>query len=122
MASQRGALGALGERLARQYLEARGYRIVEVNHRSRAGEIDLIALEGGELVFVEVRTRRGEAHGTPAESVVGAKAERLAALAEAYAAEHPELPSDLRVDVVSVEFSPAGKLQRIGLIRNAVGD
>lgn len=122
MADPRRALGALGERLARQRLEALGYRIIAANHRTRSGEIDLIALEGDCLVFVEVRTRRGAGHGTPAESVVGAKAERLAALAEEYAADHPELPADLRVDVVAVQFTPSGTLRSIDVIKNAVTD
>ena len=122
MADQRRSLGALGERLARQHLEALGYRIVAANHRTRTGEIDLIAVEDGCPVFIEVRTRRGAAHGTPAESVVGAKAERLSALAEEYAADHPELPESLRVDVVSVQFTPSGGLQRIEVIRNVVTD
>lgn len=122
MADARRALGALGERLARQRLEALGYHIIAANHRTRTGEIDLIALEDGCLVFVEVRTRRGAGHGTPAESVVGAKADRLAALAEEYAATHPELPADLRVDVVAVQFTPAGVLQEIEVIKNAMTD
>jgi putative endonuclease len=101
-------------------LEALGYRIIAANHRTRTGEIDLIAIEDGRLVFVEVRTRRGVRRGSPAESVVGAKAERLAALAEEYAAAHPELPGDLRVDVVSVLLTPEGVLRSIEVIRNAV--
>jgi putative endonuclease len=55
----RKALGALGEERAREFLKKRGYRIVETNFRCREGEIDIIARDGGYLVFVEVRTRTG---------------------------------------------------------------
>ena len=119
LADARRALGALGERLARQQLEALGSRIIDVNHRTRWGEIDLLALDGDCLVFVEVRARRGDAHGSPAESVVGRKAAKLAALAEDYLAEHPEY-RDCRVDVVAVQFSTAGRLQSVEVIRDAV--
>lgn len=113
-------LGALGERLAREHLERRGYQILEVNHRSPTGELDLVALEGGCLVCVEVRTRRGGAYGTPEESVTGDKARRLVALAEEYAQAHPELPADLRIDVVAVELTERGRLARIEVHQNAV--
>lgn len=117
----RQGLGARGERLARAHLEGLGYRVLEVNHRSASGEIDLVALESGALVFVEVRTKRGQSYGTPEESVVGVKAQRLAALAEEYAQAHPELPQELRIDVVAVELTPQGRLLRVEVIRNAVG-
>ncbi len=120
MADARRALGALGERLARQHLETHGYTILATNHRTPLGEIDLVATEGGCLVIVEVRTRRGVARGTPAESVTRAKARKLAALAEEYAAAHPDLPPDLRVDVVAVQFTPQGQLQGVEVIQNAV--
>ncbi len=120
MADPRRALGALGERLARLHLETHGYTILAANHRTPLGEIDLVATEGGCLVIVEVRTRRGVARGTPAESVNRAKARKLAALAEEYAAAHPELPPDLRVDVVAVQFTPQGRLQGVEVIQNAV--
>lgn len=117
----RQGLGARGERLARAHLEGLGYRVLEANHRTAGGEIDLVALEGGALVIVEVRTRRGQEYGTPEESVVGVKAQRLAALAEEYAQAHPELPQELRIDVVAVELTPQGRLLRVEVIRNAVG-
>lgn len=119
MADARRALGALGERLARQHLEDLGYRVIDTNHRTRWGEIDLLALDGDCLVFVEVRARRGDAHGSPAESVVGRKAAKLAALAEDYLAEHPEY-RDCRVDVVAVQFTDAGRFQTIEVIRDAI--
>lgn len=120
MTKARQRLGALGERLAREHLERRGYRVLEANYRSPSGELDLVALEGGCLVCVEVRTRRGKTYGTPEESVTGDKARRLVALAEEYAQAHPELPADLRIDVVAVELTERGRLARIEVHQNAV--
>ena len=81
-----------------------------------------MAAQGGCLVFVEVRTRRGQERGSAVESVSPAKGTRLAALAEAYCQERPDLPPDCRIDVVAVELSPAGRLLSIEHIENAVGE
>jgi putative endonuclease len=118
--ADRQALGAFGERVAAAHLESKGYRILERNYRCREGEIDIIAAEGDCLVFVEVRTRRGQERGSAVESVDPAKGGRLAALAEAYCQERPDLPSDRRIDVVAVELSPTGRLLRIQHIESAV--
>lgn len=119
MTRARKDLGAAGERMARAHLEGLGYTILETNHRTRHGELDMVALEGGCLVFVEVRTRRGEGFGTPEESVDPHKTQRLVRLGEEYAAGHPELPADLRVDVVAVQLTERGRLVRIAVIPNA---
>jgi putative endonuclease len=116
------ALGAFGERLAAAHLESKGYHILERNYRRREGEIDIVAARGGCLVFVEVRTRRGQERGSAVESVSAAKGARLVALAEAYCQERPDLPPDRRIDVVAVELSPAGRLLSIQHIENAVGE
>ena len=57
MGDPRRRLGALGERLAREHLEARGFEVVEANFRTRQGELDLVARNGRFLVFCEVKTR-----------------------------------------------------------------
>ncbi len=113
-------LGRSGEEVAARYLERRGYTIIARNHRCPEGEIDLVAREGDCLVFVEVRTRRGRGFGTPEESVTPAKRERLGRLADAYVQALATPPADYRVDFVAVELSPAGKLLRVSLIRNAL--
>jgi putative endonuclease len=120
--ADRQALGAFGERVAAAHLEAKGYSILERNYRRREGEIDIVAVAGGCLVFVEVRTRRGQERGSAVESVSPAKGTRLAALAEAYCQDRPDLPPDRRIDVVAVELSPAGRLLNIQHIENAVGE
>ena len=70
--------------------------------------------------FVEVRSRRGSRMGTAVESVTEAKAERMYAMAEAYAAERPGLPPEHRVDLVAIDFEPNGKLAALRHIENAV--
>ena len=116
----RKALGDMGERWAREYLEARGYRLLETNYRCRKGEVDIVAEHEGCLVFVEVRTRSGPGFGTPEESVTAAKQRRLAALALTYVQSHRGLPSDWRIDVVAIEVDRAGQVARTTVIKNAV--
>ena len=82
-----------------------------------------MAEEGGYLVFVEVRTRRGRSYGTPEDSITVAKKLRLVQLAMSYRQAHDSaaLPLDDRIDVVAVELTPAGRVARIEIIKNAVG-
>ncbi len=108
--------------MAAAHLESKGYRILERNYRRREGEIDIVAVAGGCLVFVEVRTRRGEERGSAIESVSPVKGARLACLAQAYCQERPDLPDDRRIDVVAVELSPAGRLLSIQHVENAVDE
>lgn len=94
--------GRRGERRAAAYLEARGYEIVERNFRSKVGELDLIAREGGDLVFIEVRARAGRLRGGPVETVNARKRARLARVAEAYIALRAPSFESCRFDVVGV--------------------
>jgi putative endonuclease len=95
--------GQQGEVAAQDYLEQQGYRIVEINYRSgRWGEIDIVCLHQQSLVFVEVKTRRGLAYGSPVEAVTRAKRIKLRRAAEYYKLTHAGLPDSLRLDVVCV--------------------
>jgi len=114
-------LGQRGEDLAAAHLEEQGYVVCERNWRCQAGEIDIVAEDGGCLVFVEVRTRRGREYGSPEESVTPAKQARLAEVAQTYLQEH-SWDGDWRIDVVAVEMASGGKLLRVELIKNAVTD
>ena len=67
--------------MAGRFLQEKGCRLLDANYRCRWGEVDIVAQEGDELVFVEVRTRRGAEYGTPEESVTAAKSRRLIATA-----------------------------------------
>jgi len=114
--------GILGEKLARDFLERQGYRILETNYRCRRGEIDIVARHRDFLVFVEVRSKKSLEFGTPEESITLAKKRRLKAAALHYQMTHEKLPSQWRIDVVVMELDQTGKLVRAELIENAVGD
>lgn len=108
MPSARSRLGAQGERIAEAHLELRGLVIETRNYRTRFGEIDLVARDGTETVFVEVRTKRSTAYGTPEESITLHKQARLVRTAQQYLAEHGRAGSSWRVDLVAITLQPDG--------------
>ncbi|WP_258933315.1 YraN family protein [Nesterenkonia pannonica] len=77
-----------GEQLAADFLEAKGHRVVERRWRTPTGELDLVTLDEGTLVGVEVKTRRGIGYGHPLEAVNGKKLRRLHMLVREYALSH----------------------------------
>jgi putative endonuclease len=113
-------LGIKGEDLAASYLARQGYRVVGRNHRTPLGELDLIATDGPETVFVEVKTRIGSQESTPEEAVNTRKIGRLARLAEAYLVAHGQEEAMWRIDVVAVVLDGLGQLRRLEHLRNAV--
>jgi putative endonuclease len=119
---RRRRFGNFGERVAASHLEAKGYEILERNWSTREGEVDLIATRGTDLVFVEVRSRRGGLYGTPEESITGRKADHLRAAAAAYVQAHPESPPNLRIDAVVIELDAKGRVIRVEQIENAIED
>ena len=108
--------GQAGEEAAARYLEQQGWRILEHNCRLPGGEIDIIAQDGGCIVFVEVKTRRVNRFGSPFEAVDGRKRQRLATAALAYMSKH-NLKMAARFDVVAVFLEHDSF--RIELLRNA---
>jgi putative endonuclease len=119
MTQSRKRLGAWGESVAAHRLEAEGYRIVDRNWRCAQGEIDLIAQTGAELVFVEVKTRKGKESGSPEEALTPTKQKKLMQLAQIYV-EEQNLDVDWRIDLVAIELDNSGKLLRCDHIPNAV--
>jgi len=118
---ERQHLGGFGERTARAHLEAKGYRIVDRNFRTRETEIDIVAVDGDQAVFVEVRTRRGAYEGMAALSVTRGKQRKLLAAVRHYIEAHPEFDAmPLRIDVVAIELDRDGKLRSIDHIEDAV--
>ena len=115
-------VGILGEKLARDFLEKRGYHIRENNYRCPEGEVDIVAKHEDSLVFIEVRTKKSLEFGSPEESITLTKKERLRAIASHYQQTHNNLPASWRIDVVAVEIDQKGKPLRIELIENAVGE
>jgi putative endonuclease len=97
-------LGRAGEDRAAQYLESCGYAVLDRNWRTREGELDLVVARPGELVVVEVKTRRGEGFGHPFEAIDRRKQQRLWRLAVAWIAAHPDHAQGrrLRVDAVAI--------------------
>ena len=105
------ALGAYGERLACRYLLAQGLSILDRNWRCVRGEIDVVAVDGRELVVCEVKTRTTEAFGAPFESVTRSKQRRLRLLAGLWKDDHVELARGLvlRIDVISILRPRSGR-------------
>jgi len=114
--------GILGEKLAKDFVKKRGYRILETNYRCPEGEIDIVAKDKDCLVFIEVRTKTSREFGSPEESITPVKRERMRATAARYRQSHSNLPPLWRIDMVAVELDQRGKLSRIELIENAVGE
>jgi putative endonuclease len=106
---QRKQLGARGEEAACRLLRRAGYRIVDRNYRTRWGELDVVATEAGELVFVEVRTRSTAEFGTGAESVGPAKQRQLERMARIYIQQRRVAETcPCRFDVVEMEPASGG--------------
>lgn len=93
-----------------------GYEILSSNFRTRHGEIDLIAREDGQFVFVEVKTRLGRSYGIGEEAITPTKQARLVKAAQAWLQEQGQADAEWRIDVVVVE---PGNLK---VHRNAVVD
>lgn len=113
-------LGAAGERIAARHLEQHGYTVLDRNVRRSEGEIDLVALKGETLVFVEVKLRTSRKMGAAIQQISPAKGAKLRTLAEAYSAEHPEYPRDLRIDLVAIELTVGGDVGQLNHIENAI--
>jgi putative endonuclease len=113
------ALGRRGEAEAEKHLRGLGYRIVGRRERVLRGDIDLVAVDGRTVVFVEVRSRTGTEHGHPAETVGPQKQRRIAELATAYIRRHRLEDCQVRVDVVTVTFDAAGGLPIVEHFQNA---
>jgi putative endonuclease len=117
MSNARQTLGKLGEDLACQELERRGYAILARRYRRRGGELDIVARDGQTIVFVEVKTREGCEFGAGAESVTLFKRRRMANVALDYMARNRLVECPCRFDVVSIDMG--GQKPRIELYQNA---
>ena len=90
--------------VAAEFLRGQRFEIVARNFRCRAGEIDLVALDGQAIVFVEVRSRRGERHGTGLESVTWRKQAQVARVAQHFLAGRGWSERAARFDVIGIDF------------------
>jgi putative endonuclease len=108
MTQAKDAVGGYGERVAVAHLVEQGMVVLDRNWRCRTGEIDIILRDGPELVFCEVKTRRSDRFGSPAEAVTRSKVRRLRRLAAEWLAQAGLRAPTVRFDVVSVRPQPAG--------------
>ena len=113
------SLDRRGERAAERFVRRLGYKIVARGDRLGPGELDLVAVEGRTVVFVEVKTRRSHQKGHPAEAVDEEKQRRLVKLALHYARRHDLLECSMRFDVVAVTWSDDSQEPCIEHIKNA---
>ncbi|MBW3600451.1 MAG: YraN family protein [Planctomycetes bacterium] len=112
-------LGERGERAAERYLRRLGYVIVARSRRDRLGEIDLVAVDGRTIVFVEVKTRRSHEAGHPVEAVDEEKQRRLTRLALAYLKHHDLMSCSARFDVIAVTWPDGARRPVIEHFKNA---
>ena len=114
------SLGERGEAAAARWLRRKGYKIISRQDRDMSrGEIDLVAVDGQTVVFVEVKTRRSLKTGHPAESVHDQKQRRLTRLALSYLKRHELLEYPARFDVVAVTWPATARQPTIEHIPNA---
>ncbi len=111
------AIGRIGESIARKYLEDKGYQIIEQNYQTRYAEIDLIAKKGNILIFIEVRTKKGELFGSPEETINQKKLKKLLGNAAAYVA-RKKWKGQYRIDAVCVVLGQDNKIVRMEHYKN----
>lgn len=119
MTEARLSLGRSGEEAAALYLAAQGYRVVARNLRTPVGEIDIIAQKAKVLIFVEVKTRRSLAFGTPQEAVGPRKQRQIIRAAQWYLSDAQQRGLQPRFDVIAILYPPSGP--QIEHIVNAFG-
>lgn len=112
-------LGEQGEDVAARYLRRRGFTIVSRRNRNRRGELDLVAVEDRTVVFVEVKTRRSNAAGDPADAVDWRKQRKLTRSALVFLKAHGLLEQKARFDVVAVKWPKDARRPEIEHIRDA---
>ena len=116
MVTARKQLGDFGERVAAHRLESLGMKIVARNVRVGRIEVDLIAQDGDDVVFVEVRTRRGE-EGLAAESLGPAKLRRMWQCAIGYCEQQQIAPELARIDVIAIDLDAGGTARAVDHFR-----
>jgi putative endonuclease len=109
--------GKEGEKIAAAYLKKNGYRIIEINFRCSIGEIDIVAKEKDDLVFIEVKTRKSIRLGYPEQAVGIRKQKKMSQLALWYLQKRKIANTNARFDVVAVTLIP--EKNEVRLIKNA---
>ncbi len=112
-------IGKFGEDIASKYLEEKGYKIKERNYRTFLGEIDIISEYKGNLIFVEVKTRRSDRFGYPEEAINFNKQRKIIKNALCYLAKYNLWEKNYCFDVILVSISNHKDVKRLKHIRNA---
>ena len=117
-------LGDLGEKISREYLENKGYKILDKNFRySKFGELDIIAQKGNDIIFFEVKTRKktGLSEFLPEDNITFDKQKKLIKLAQIYLSKSRLLDNSWQIDILAIEIYRDGSYD-IRHTENAVGD
>lgn len=114
-------VGNHGEDLACKYLEKLSYKILERNFRIRGGEIDIIAKDEAEIVFIEVKARYSHEYGLPRESITPWKIKAVVKSAMFYLQRRGWLNKSYRIDFVGIDFTKSKENPEIELIKNITG-
>ena len=120
MSNRNIALGRWGESIASEYLLEKGYTIIERNHRTEYGEIDLIAEYDGVIIFVEVKTRTGKKFGNPEEAITRQKTVHMIDSAQAFLQDRPQFTQEWRIDVIAIYKNKSSDSPVISHFENAV--
>lgn len=113
-------VGKLGETVARKYLRSRGFTIIDTNVSTPFGEIDLVAKQKGQTVFLEVKTRISERFGSPLLGVTQAKQKSILKNSLYYMKIRGLHESPCRIDVIAINLDDNGKLKVLEHIKNAI--
>ena len=111
----KGEIGIFGQKLAVDFLRRQGYQLKAENFRTRQGEIDIVAIKDGQIVFVEVKTRLSERFGLPEEAVSSGKLEKMRLTAFKYLEQNQENTDNFRFDIVAIVID---KIEKKAIIRH----
>ena len=112
-------LGKIGEKLALEYLLAKGYKIREKNYRNFLGEIDIISEFKDEIIFIEVKTRSSNKYGFPEDAINLTKQKKIIKTAAGYISRKKMWYKNYRFDVILIKISKDDRSQKIHHIKNA---
>ena len=118
----RQCLGARGESAIAEYCAAKNWQILDRNWRIRAGELDLVVKDGACVAAVEVKTRCGQALGSPFLAITPPKLARIRKLLAQWARQHDLAAAFLRVDAAAVVADKTGKIIKIDYIKGVYSD
>ena len=111
--------GKLGEQIATKYLQKQGLEIIENNYYQRSGEIDIIATENREIVFIEVKSLNTESFLQITDTISYKKKTRLVKLAKIWLCKHNQINSKFRIDFFGIVYTNQ-KITKIIYLKNAI--